>query len=93
MQVTTVGPYLAKNIFQMHGILRVVKAHSIADYGARRCWRFFSTPILVWSGLKPAVQAITRRESRTSSTMRSRLIPPMYVQPYVKRGKPGAIDA
>ena len=93
MQVATIGVDLAKNVFQVHGITgteEVVFNKSL--------WRAQFLPFL--AKLKPCLIGMESCSSAhhwarelTALGHDVRLIPPMYLKPYVKRGKSDAIDA
>ncbi|ETW10802.1 transposase IS116/IS110/IS902 family protein [Roseivivax marinus] len=93
MKVTTVGLDLAKNVFQVHGI---------ADEGAIAFNRSLrrSQVLAFFERLEPCLVGLeacasghywARELSRIGHEVR--LIPAMYVKPYVKRGKSDAVDA
>lgn len=93
MHVTTVGLDLAKNVFQVHGI---------ADSGAvvfNRSLRraqllaFFERlePCLV--GMEACSTSHYWARELITLGHEVKLIPPVYVKPYVKRGKSDAADA
>ena len=93
MQVTTVGLDLAKNIFQVHGI---TAEGSVAFNRALRrgqVLRFFEklAPCLV--GIEACGTSHYWARELSKFGHRVRLIPPVYVKPYVKRGKSDAADA
>jgi transposase len=93
MQVTTIGIDLAKNIFQVHGI---TESDEVAFNRPLRCAQvlpFFARldPCLV--GMEACCTSHYWARELTRLGHEVRLIPPMYVKPYVKRGKSDAIDA
>lgn len=93
MQVTTVGLDLAKNIFQVDGISE--NGDVVFNQALRR-----AQLLAFFEKLPPC---LVRMEACGSSHHWARclsklghdvcLIPAMYVKPYVKRGKSGAVDA
>ena len=93
MEVSTIGLDLAKNVFQVHGI------SSDGDVVFNRSLRcaslltFFEKlpPCLVGIEACGASHHWARELSKLGHDVR--LIPPVYVKPYVKRGKSDAIDA
>ena len=93
MEVTTIGLVLAKNIFQVHGI---TKDEEVAfNWPLRRAQLlpFFSKlePCLI--GMEACSSAHHWGRELTALGHDVRLIPQIYVKPYVKRGKSDAIDA
>ncbi len=93
MQVTTIGLDLAKNVFQVHGI---TKDEEVAFNRALRrpqVISFFTKldPCLI--GMESCATSHYWARELTKLGHEVRLIPPMYVKPYVKRGKSDAIDA
>jgi len=93
MQVTTIGIDLAKNVFQVHGI--TANEEVVFNKPLRRAQflPFFAKlePCLV--GMESCSSAHHWARELTALGHEVRLIPPMYVKPYVKRGKSDAIDA
>jgi len=93
MQVTTIGLDLAKNVFQVHGI---TDGGDVAFNRALRRAQVLS----FFEKLEPCLVGIeacgtshhwAREISKLGHTIK--LIPPVYVKPYVKRGKSDAADA
>ena len=93
MQVTTVGLDLAKNVFQVHGVTE--KGEVAFNQALRRAqlFAFFEKlpPCLVGMEACGSSHYWARQLSKLGHDVR--LIPAMYVQPYVKRGKSDAVDA
>ncbi len=93
MQVTTVGLDLAKNIFQVHGISE--NGDVVFNQALRRAQllAFFEKlpPCLVGMEACGSSHHWARQLSKLGHDVR--LIPAMYVKPYVKRGKSDAVDA
>lgn len=93
MKVTTVGPDLAKNVFQVHGITD--EGHVVFNKPLRRAQllAFFERldPCLIGMEACSASHHWARELSKIGHEVR--LIPPIYVKPYVKRGKSDAVDA
>ncbi|GLT12657.1 IS110 family transposase [Sulfitobacter porphyrae] len=93
MQVTTIGVDLAKNVFQVHGI--TANGEVVFNKALRRAQflPFFAKlePCLI--GMESCSSAHHWARELTALGHEVRLIPPMYVKPYVKRGKSDAIDA
>ena len=93
MQVTTIGLDLAKNVFQIHGIT------CDGDVGFNRALRR-SQVLKFFGNLEPCLVGIeacgtshhwARELIKLGHNVK--LIPPVYVKPYVKRGKSDAVDA
>ena len=93
MQVTTVGLDLAKNIFQAHGITDEGEVAFNRPLRRAQVLSFFKRldPCLVGIEACGTSHHWARELSQLGHEVR--LIPPMYVKPYVKRGKSDAIDA
>ena len=93
MKVTTVGLDLAKNIFQVHGI--TAEGEVVFNKPLRRAQllAFFGRlePCLIGIEACSSGHCWARELSKLGHQVR--LIPPIYVKPYVKRGKSDAIDA
>jgi len=93
MQVTTVGLDLAKNIFQVHGISE--NGDVVFNQALRRAQllAFFEKlpPCLVGMEACGSSHYWARQLTKLGDDVR--LIPAMYVKPYVKRGKSDAVDA
>jgi transposase len=92
MEITTVGLDLAKNVFQVHAV------GSTGEVVVRRLRRaqvipFFSKlpPCLV--GMEACGTSHHWARDLTGLGHEVRLMPPVYVKPYVKRGKTDAADA
>jgi transposase len=93
MQVTTIGLDLAKNVFQVHGITEDEEVVFNRPLRRAQLLPFFSKlePSLI--GMEACSSAHHWARELTALGHDVRLIPPMYVKPYVKRGKSDAIDA
>ncbi len=93
MQVTTIGVDLAKNIFQVHGITDSDEVAFNRPLRRAQVLPFFArlNPCLV--GMEACSTSHYWARELTRLGHEVRLIPPMYVKPYVKRGKSDAIDA
>jgi len=93
MQVTTIGLDLAKNIFQVHGVTE--NGEVVFNQALRRAqlYAFFEKlpPCLVGMEACGSSHYWARELSKLGHDVR--LIPAMYVKPYVKRGKSDAVDA
>ncbi len=93
MKVTTIGLDLAKNIFQIHGI------YEDGEVAFNRALRRAQV-LTFFEGLEPCLVGIeacgtSHHWAREISKLghKVKLIPPVYVKPYVKRGKSDAADA
>jgi len=93
MQITTIGLDLAKNVFQVHGI------NDNGDVVSNRALRR-SQVLSFFESLEPCLVGIeacgtshhwARELIKLGHDVK--LIPPVYVKPYVKRGKSDAADA
>ena len=93
MQVTTIGLDLAKNVFQVHGITKDEEVVFNRPLRRAQLLPFFSKiePCLI--GMEACSSAHHWARELTKFGHEVRLIPPIYVKPYVKRGKSDAIDA
>ncbi len=93
MQVTTIGLDLAKNIFQVHGITDDGEVAFNRPLRRAQVLTFFKRlePCLIGIEACGTSHHWARELSQLGHEVR--LIPPMYVKPYVKRGKSDAIDA
>ena len=93
MQVTTIGLDLAKNIFQVHGITDDGEVAFNRPLRRAQILPFFKRlePCLV--GIEACGTSHHWARELSQLGHKVRLIPPMYVKPYVKRGKSDAIDA
>ena len=93
MQVTTIGVDLAKNVFQVHGIAADDSVIFNKPLRRAQVLPFFTKlePCLI--GMESCSTAHHWARELTALGHVVRLIPPIYVKPYVKRGKSDAIDA
>ena len=91
MQVTAIGIDLAKNVFQVHGITAAEEVVFNKPLRRAQFLPFFAKlePCLI--GMEPCSSAHHWARELTTLGHEVRLIPPMYVKPYVKRGKSDAI--
>ncbi len=93
MQVTTIGLDLAKNIFHIHGVTadgnvafnRALRRGQVVPFFAKLA------PCLI--GMEACGTSHFWARELTKLGHRVRLMPPIYVKPYVKRGKTDAADA
>ena len=93
MQVTTVGLDLAKNVFQVHGITGSGEIAFNRALRRAQVLSFFEClePCLVGIEACGTSHHWVRELIKLGHTVK--LIPPVYVKPYVKRGKSDAADA
>ena len=93
MQVTTIGLDLAKNGFQVHAITQDDEVAFNRPLRRAQSLSFFSKiePCLI--GMEACSSAHHWARKLTKFGHDVRLIPPIYVKPYVKRGRSDAIDA
>tara|TARA_R110002073_G_scaffold249083_1_gene411894 strand:- start:2691 stop:3710 length:1020 start_codon:yes stop_codon:yes gene_type:complete len=93
MQVTTVGLDLAKNVFQVHGVTENGEVAFNQALRRAQLFAFFEKlpPCLVGMEACGSSHYWARQLSKLGHDVR--LIPAMYVKPYVKRGKSDAVDA
>src|SRR2546429_4926651 len=93
MQVSTIGVDLAKNVFQVHGVDSAGKVVIIRQLRRKQVIDFFSKipPCLV--GMEACGTSHHWARELIKLGHEVRLMPPAYVQPYVKRGKTDANDA
>jgi transposase len=93
MNITTVGLDLAKNVFQVHSIDDAGEVVVGKALRRRQMMPFFSKlePCLV--GMEACATSHHWARQLTALGHRVKLMPPIYVKPYVKRGKTDAGDA
>ncbi|WP_291729721.1 IS110 family transposase [Leisingera sp. F5] len=93
MQVTTVGLDLAKNVFQIHGVSENGEIAFNQALRRAQLLAFFEKlpPCLV--GMEACGSSHYWARQLVMLGHDVRLIPAMYVKPYVKRGKSDAVDA
>lgn len=93
MQVTTVGLDLAKNIFHVHGVSETGEVVFNRPLRRAQVLAFFErlSPCLI--GIESCASSHYWGRELTKLGHTVRLMPPMYVKPYVKRGKSDAVDA
>jgi transposase len=92
MEITTIGLDLAKNIFQVHGITENEEVAFNRPLRRAKLLPFFTKldPCLI--GMAACSSAHHWGCELTALGHDVRLIPPIYVKPYVKRGKSDAIE-
>lgn len=93
MKVTTVGLDLAKNIFHVHGVTEAGEVAFSRALRRRHVLAFFErlAPCLI--GIEACATSHYWARELSKLGHEVRLIPPIYVKPYVKRGKSDAVDA
>jgi hypothetical protein len=93
MQVTTVGLDLAKNIFQVHGVTDCGEVAFNRALRRSQVLAFFERlePCLI--GMEACSTSHYWARELLKPGHDVKLIPPVYVKPYVKRGKSDAADA
>lgn len=93
MEVTTIGLDLAKNVFQVHGITDSGKVAFNRALRRAQVLSFFEKlePCLV--GIEACGTSHHWARELIKLGHNVKLIPPVYVKPYVKRGKTDAADA
>lgn len=93
MKVTTVGLDLAKNVFHVHGVTRDGSVGFSRSLRRSQMFSFFERlePCLIGMEACGASHYWARELAKLGHEVR--LIAPIYVKPYVKRGKSDAADA
>lgn len=93
MHVTTVGLDLAKNVFHIHGVAHDGEVAFNRPLRRAQMLPFFQRlePCLI--GMEACGTSHHWARELTKMGHDVKLIPPMYVKPYVKRGKSDAADA
>ena len=93
MNVTTIGLDLAKSVFQVHGIGSHGKPLITKQLRRGKVLEFFANLPACLVGIEacPSAHHWAREISRLGHEVR--LMPPGYVNPYVKRGKNDRADA
>ncbi|MCL4147338.1 UNVERIFIED_CONTAM: hypothetical protein GTU68_046187 [Idotea baltica] len=93
MDITTVGLDLAKNIFQVHGVKEDGSVAFNKPLRRTQMLPFFAKlePCLVGMEACSSAHYWARELSALGHSVK--LMPPVYVKPYVKRGKSDAADA
>ncbi len=93
MQISTIGLDLAKNVFQVHGVDGAGTVVVRKALRRAQVLPFFAklSPCLV--GIEACGTSHHWARELTGLGHEVRLMPPVYVKPYVKRGKNDAADA
>lgn len=93
MEISTIGLDLAKNVFQVHGVDTAGAVVVRKALRRAQVLPFFAklSPCLI--GIEACGTSHHWARELTSLGHEVRLMPPVYVKPYVKRGKNDAADA
>ena len=93
MRVTTIGLDLAKNVFHVHGITACGEVAFNRALRRSQVLAFFERldPCLI--GIEACSRSHNWARALIGLGHEVKLIPPIYVKPYVKRGKSDAADA
>jgi len=93
MHITTIGVDLAKTIFQVHGVTDEGKVAFNRSLRRNQVLPFFSKldPCLI--GMEACGTSHHWAREISALGHEVKLMPPIYVKPYVKRGKTDAADA
>lgn len=93
MHITTIGLDLAKNIFQVHGVKRDGSVAFNKPLRRAQILPFFAKLEPCMIGMEACSSAHYWARELTQLGHSVKLMPPVYVKPYVKRGKSDAADA
>ena len=93
MQITTVGLDLAKNVFHVHGVTQVGAVGISRSLRRSQMLPFFERLDSCLVGLEACGASHYWARELSKLGHEVRLIAPVYVKPYVKRGKSDAADA
>ncbi len=93
MQVTTIGLDLAKNIFQVHGVREDGSVAFNRPVRRAQLLNFFKKQTACLVGMEACGSSHYWGRELTKLGHDVRLMAPVYVKPYVKRGKSDAADA
>ena len=93
MQANTIGPDLAKNIFQAHGVDATGKTAITRQLRRGQVIEFFEKPPPCLIGMEACATAHHWARELTKLGHTVRLMPASYVKAYVKRSKNDAADA
>lgn len=93
MQVTTIGLDLAKNVFHVHGVAQDGTVGFSRALRRSQVFSFFERlePCLIGMEARGTSHYWARELAKLGHEVK--LIAPVYVKPYVKRGKSDAADA
>ena len=93
MKVTTIGLDLAKNVFQVHGITDDGEIAFNRALRRSQVLPFFEKLEACLIGIEACASSHYWARELIKLGHEVKLIPPVYVKPYVKRGKSDAADA
>lgn len=93
MQVTTIGLDLAKNIFQVHGVREDGSVAFNKPVRRAQLLKFFEKQPACLVGMEACGSSHYWGRELSKLGHEVRLMAPIYVKPYVKRGKSDAADA
>lgn len=93
MHITTIGIDLAKNVFQVHGVFADGSIAFNRPIRRAQLLKFFEKQPACLVGMEACGSSHFWARELTRCGHTVRLIPPVYVKPYVKRGKSDAADA
>ncbi len=93
MQITTIGLDIAKNVFQVHGIDATEKVVIRKQLRRGQVIKFFEVLVPCLIGMEACATAHQWARELKKLGHDVRLMPPIYVKAYVKRGKNDAADA
>ena len=87
MEITTIGLDLAKNVFQVHGFDGAGTVVVRTALRRAQVLPFFAKLSLCLVGIEACGTSHNWARELTVLRHEVRLMPPVYVKPYVKRGK------
>jgi len=93
MKISTLGLDLAKNVFQIHGVTATGEVAIKRTLRRRQVLTFFQKLEACTVGIEACGMSHYWARELTKLGHDVRLMPPIYVRPYVKRGKTDAADA
>ncbi len=93
MQITTAGLDLAKNIFHVHGVTKTGEAAFNRPLRRAQVLAFFERLSRCLIGIEACALSHHWSRELTKLGHAVRLMPSIYVKPYVKRGNSDAVDA
>lgn len=93
MEVATIGLDLGKDVFQVHGITADGTVVFNRSVRRKQLLKFFGTLPNCLVGIEACGSAHHWARELTAIGHDVRLMPAVYVKPYVKRGKTDAVDA
>jgi transposase len=93
MEVSTIGLDLAKNVFQVHGVDAAGAVVVRKALRRAQVLPFFAKLAPCFVGIEACGTSHHWARELAALGHEVRLMPPVYVKPYVKRGKNDAVDA